>query len=160
MYNYLSCGHCRLIFVIGVLPNKVPNYYPVTTDSNLIFMVLRDPPGGLSSASIIQGSLASFEIGIDGMYTYHSDKTSIGEVQLGFEDTESGFKQTQGIRSSAIHSVDVRRVSHYEYSYTFNFQSTISTSTNPNVAGHASDVIIGGGIDLVTSEAIVGKALE
>ena len=31
--------------VLGVIENEVPNYYPVATDPNLIFLVLRDPPG-------------------------------------------------------------------------------------------------------------------
>lgn len=31
--------------VLGVIENEVPNYYPVATDPNLIFLVLRYPPG-------------------------------------------------------------------------------------------------------------------
>lgn len=129
----------------------------MTTDSNLIFMVLRDPPGGASTASISQGTSATFEISIDGMYTYHSGDSSSQEYNAGVNDQMSGVKKVQGLMTSAAHSYDAQRVSHTEYAYTFNFQSTISTSKDPNVAGHASDVIIGGGIDLVTSEAILGK---
>lgn len=41
--------------VIGVLGKEVPNMYPVASDPNLIFMVLRDPPGGGSQSTIHAG---------------------------------------------------------------------------------------------------------
>ena len=43
-----------------------------------------------------------------------------------------------------------------EYLYTINFATTFSTSTDPTIAGHPSDVIVGGGTDLVVVEAIKG----
>eukprot|EP00597_Dinobryon_sp_UTEXLB2267_P017827 CAMPEP_0201113518 /NCGR_PEP_ID=MMETSP0812-20130820/77889_1 /ASSEMBLY_ACC=CAM_ASM_000668 /TAXON_ID=98059 /ORGANISM="Dinobryon sp., Strain UTEXLB2267" /LENGTH=77 /DNA_ID=CAMNT_0047377063 /DNA_START=764 /DNA_END=993 /DNA_ORIENTATION=- len=45
--------------------------------------------------------------------------------------------------------------SHYEYSFYFEYD--FSTSQDPNIAGHPSDVIVGGGVDLIVNEAI--KAL-
>ena len=44
-----------LIPVLGVAANKFPSFYPVSTDPNLIFLVLRDPPGGKSFTTIHAG---------------------------------------------------------------------------------------------------------
>jgi hypothetical protein len=56
-------------------------------------------------------------------------------------------------------AVSTDRVSstHYEYSFTFTYD--FSTSADPNLAGHPSDVIIGGGLDLIVSEAIKGQSV-
>jgi hypothetical protein len=43
--------------VTGVLGKEVPNLYPVASDPNLIFMVLRDPPGGGSFSTIHAGKI-------------------------------------------------------------------------------------------------------
>jgi hypothetical protein len=127
------------------------------SDPNLIFLVLRDPPGGASTASISQGASATFEIGIDGMYTYHKEESSDVNLQSGIDYAFLGFKQSDGTTNGVMHSFQAERVSHTEYAYTFNFQSTVSTSIDPNIAGHASDIIIGGGVDLVANEAIAGQ---
>jgi len=146
--------------VVGAIPNEVPNYYPVMSDPNLIFMVLRDPPGGASTASINQGTSATFEISIDGMYTYHKEESLVVETKNGVDYSYLGFKRGENIMNSASHSYEAKRVSNTEYAYTFNFQSTISTSIEPNVAGHASDVIIGGGVNLITNEALSVQRYE
>ncbi len=129
----------------------------MVSDPNLIFLVLRDPPGGASSASILQGTSATFEISIDGMYTYHQEDSTDAEGQSGIAVAFTKFRHFEGTKNSVTHSSHAQRISHTEYAYTFNFQSTISTSVDPYVAGHASDVIIGGGVDLITNEAIAGK---
>ena len=36
--------------ILGTIPSEVPNFYPVTTDPTLIFLILRDPPGGSSQS--------------------------------------------------------------------------------------------------------------
>lgn len=43
------------LVVLGVIPNEVPNFYPIATNPDMIFMVLRDPPGGGSSVTIAAG---------------------------------------------------------------------------------------------------------
>jgi hypothetical protein len=120
-------------------------------------MVLRDPPGGASSASIVQGTSATFDIGIDGIYTYHADDVSDMDTQI-ISSYQDGAK-IQGVanKKTTIHSYDVERISHTHYAYTFNFHSTISTSLDPNIAGHASDVIVGGGVNLIANEALIGN---
>ncbi len=54
--------------ITGVSLKEVPNVYPVASDPNLIFMVLRDPPGGASFTTISRGTSATFGVAIDGMY--------------------------------------------------------------------------------------------
>jgi hypothetical protein len=45
------------LVVLGVIPKEVPNFYPVATNPDMIFLVLRDPPGGASSVTIAAGIL-------------------------------------------------------------------------------------------------------
>lgn len=54
-------------------------------------------------------------------------------------------------------AMSTERVSSTHYEYTFTFEYDFSTSADPNLAGHPSDVIIGGGLDLIVSEAIKGQ---
>ena len=53
-------------------------------------------------------------------------------------------------------TVSASRASNSHYEYSFNFEYDFSTSSDPFIAGSASDVIIGGGVDLVVNEAIEG----
>jgi hypothetical protein len=46
--------------VLGPLAKEVPNFYPVAGDPNLIFMVLRDPPGGGSYTTIHAGEFVVY----------------------------------------------------------------------------------------------------
>ena len=56
-------------------------------------------------------------------------------------------------------STSATRASDSHYQYSFNFEYDFSTSSDPFIAGAASDVIIGGGVDLVVNEAIEGFKL-
>jgi hypothetical protein len=56
-------------------------------------------------------------------------------------------------------AISTERVSSSHYEYTFTFEYDFSTSADPNLAGHPSDVIVGGGLDLIVSEAIKGQSL-
>ena len=53
-------------------------------------------------------------------------------------------------------TVSASRASNSHNEYSFNFEYDFSTSSDPFIAGSASDVIIGGGVDLVVNEAIEG----
>ena len=159
--------------VIGVMPNKVPNFYPVSSDPTLIFLVLRDPPGGGSSVTIEQGSTAGFEMAIDGMYAFDAEDSFHVSVNAGADlewdvgvglgvfksDKVFGFLLDVGIDKGISHSVHVEKSSHTSYAYSFSFSSAISTSVDPTVAGHASDLIVGGGASLVTMQALQGFLL-
>ena len=60
--------------------------------------------------------------------------------------TESG----QALKFSTAYG----STSKHDYSFTFDFD--FSTSSDPNIAGHPSDIIIGGGIDIYVGEATQG----
>ena len=49
------------------------------------------------------------------------------------------------------------RESSTHYQYSFEFTSSFSTSQSPDDAGHGSDMIIGGGVDLIVLEGLAGK---
>ena len=158
--------------ILGTIPSEVPNLFPVTTDPTLIFLILRDPPGGTSQTTISAGSTFSTGITIDGMKTFDQDLHFNVEVagkakaqQLGIEaplgfgvgeniGDEGGKIGGQG--SLIAPDVVVTRASETHYSYAFTFSYDFSTSDGAFSAGHPSDVIVGGGIDIIVSEAIEG----
>jgi hypothetical protein len=43
------------LVVLGVIPKEVPNFYPLATNPDMVFLVLRDPPGGASSVTVAAG---------------------------------------------------------------------------------------------------------
>ena len=158
--------------ILGTLPSEVPNFYPVTTDPTLIFLILRDPPGGNSQTTISAGSIFTTGITIDGMQTFDQDLHFDVEVGAGEEEDmkaltaplgigvsidEANEKFTGSTKGSLIApDVNVTRTSDTHYSYAFTFAYDFSTSAGTLIAGHPSDVIIGGGIDVIVSEAIEG----
>lgn len=158
--------------ILGTIPSEVPNFYPVTTDPTLIFLILRDPPGGSSQAKIEAGSTFTTGIAIEGMKTFDQevhyeteDAVTADPQQLlitapfGFGTAESmGNEDAQiGVKGSFVApDVLVTRTSETHYSYAFKFNYDFSTSDDANTAGHPSDVIVGGGIDVIVSEAIEG----
>ena len=162
------------IAVLGVIPNEIPNYYPIASDPTMIFLVLRDPPGGASSTSITAGSSIDFSLSIEGGHTHDysssSSSDSSGSFQFKLEDVVAAFgfgvdttatAVNHGTDQSSSHSFQVSsaRSSSSSYEYSFYFEYDFSTSTNPHLAGHPSDVIVGGGVDLIVNQAIRGKFL-
>ena len=159
--------------ILGTIPSEVPNFYPVTTDPTLIFMVLRDPPGGGSQATIAAGSSFTTSMTIEGMKTFeqdiHATVTLGAEVEeqsmlilapLGFGIgvmSASGGTSVTGKGDFVAPDVTVTRTSTTQYTYAFSFAYDFSTSSNPFIAGHPSDVIIGGGMDVIVSEALEGE---
>ena len=152
--------------VLGVVGKEVPNYYPVSSDPNLIFLILRDPPGGTSNVVIKAGTTIKFGISIDDMVTSDTaitsyEKTTLGanaEFAIGFgfstwfqaENTDN-YEDSQVLKYSSVYG------STSTHDYSFSFQSDFGTSTDPTIAGHPSDVIIGGGVDIIVGEATQGK---
>jgi hypothetical protein len=151
------------------MPNKVPNFYPAATDPTLIYMVLRDPPGGASYTTIKAGTTIDFGMSIDGMHTFDSDFLRESFNQYGFDANVQlsvapfGFGLTTGslkmhdylkIDNTFSGTTTAKRLSssHYKYSLTFDYE--FSTSKDPFIAGHPSDMIVGGGVDMIVSEAI------
>ena len=62
-----------------------------------------------------------------------------------------------GVSATITGAVETSRTSSTHYQYSFEFTSTFSTSQSPDDAGHASDIIIGGGVDLIVLEGTKGK---
>ena len=160
--------------ILGTVPAEVPNFYPVTTDPTLIFMVLRDPPGGASHVTIAAGTSFSTTISIQGMKAFEQDihfdleaNFAMAEdgllitAPLGFGVAKSAGEITLNIGgkgSLVAPDITVRRTIETQYSYAFQFSYDFSTSDDPFIAGHPSDVIIGGGIDVIVSQALEGNS--
>lgn len=154
--------------ILGVSLKKMPNVYTVSSDPNLIYMVLRDPPGGMSFTTISQGSSAGFSIAINGMFSFDATQEYEGSVSLGIAGvfgkcvgvgvsvcyTNSELDVSAISSASTIHAASVERSSEVSYDYAMSFSYDISTSADPMKAGHPSDVIIGGGVDLYVNEAM------
>ena len=158
--------------ILGTISSAVPNFYPVTTDPTLIFLILRDPPGGMSQTTISAGSTFTTGISIDGMQAFDMEshletkdtfkfksEQKMLEAPLGFGMGESAGNEdiTVGGNVKIIApDVTVSRTSETHYSYAFTFNYDFSTGDSAFTAGHPSDVIIGGGIDIIVSEALKG----
>ena len=156
--------------VVGVLANEIPNFIPVASDPTLIFFVLRDPPGGSSSASLTSGTSIDFSMSIENMHAYDGSLSSHSSYSGGLNgNTKMFFGLGAGtiLEGFSAHgtvnngggkkqSVSTSRDSSTSYQYSISFDYTFSTSMDPFTAGHASDIIVGGGVDLVVSEAIAG----
>lgn len=157
--------------VIGIISNEVPNFYPVASDPTMIYLVLRDPPGGSSSTTFHGGKSLSFDMSVDQLETFgHFASNTDGgggggkenemniEAPLGVGITETGVAASDGVEGVSKHTqtITYARGSDSHYTVTINFSYDISTSQDPRIAGHLSDVIVGGGVDLIVSEAIQG----
>lgn len=153
--------------VTGVLTNPFSTFIPVATDPTLIFLVLRDPPGGGSYTTIESGTSIEFSMSLEGMYTF--DHGQSWDFNLGagiFNDFTVplvGTKLTDvetillGGGASLGSTLTTTRGSSTHYQYSFEFTSSFSTSQSPNDAGHGSDIIIGGGVDLIVLEGLAGN---
>ena len=155
--------------VLGVVSKEVPNFYPVSSDPNLIFLIIRDPPGGTSQTTVQAGTTFQVGISIDNMQTYDTSMTTTDSSELGFElDAAVGFGYLQILKKGMTYTsasslgltVSTALGSTSTHDYSFYFESDFSTSDDPNIAGHPSDVIIGGGIDISVAEATQGKILN
>ena len=56
----------RHAIVVGVIPEEVPQVWTVATNPTLIFLILYDPPGSDSFATLAEGSTISTSMAIDG----------------------------------------------------------------------------------------------
>ena len=158
--------------VVGVIANEIPNFIPVASDPTLIFFILRDPPGGGSSASLEAGTSIDFGMSIENMHSYDgsfsfdwsvtggvsgASKTMIG-LGAGVVTPMFSAHATVGGGGGKSQSVSTSRSSSTSYQYSVSFDYSFSTSTDPFTAGHASDIIVGGGVDLIVSKAIAGMS--
>ena len=109
---------------------------------------------------------------VDQMETYYTHATSKDDFQIGLEEdvtqmeaplglgiaeTGTNDKDTEDLGTTNTQKMTFSRGSESHYTVSINFTYDISTSQDPRIAGHLSDVIVGGGIDLVVSEAVQGN---
>jgi hypothetical protein len=87
------------IVVLGVIPKEVPNFYPVASNPDMIFLVLRDPPGGASSATISAGTSISFGMSINGAHTYDTSIDHSLNFGASFQKKVNFFKNFSVITS-------------------------------------------------------------
>lgn len=155
--------------IIGSLPNEVPSVLPVTSDPTIIFLVLRDPPGGSSKCSIAQGTTLETALSISGTQVsvstlsveskgsiFVDQKMEVVTAPLGVGTMANGDVISEYFSGKITTVLEVASswttTSGYVYSMTFH--SEFGTSDDPFIAGHPSDVIFGGGVDLFVSEAV------
>ncbi|KAJ1451351.1 hypothetical protein M885DRAFT_529968 [Pelagophyceae sp. CCMP2097] len=159
----------RHAIVLGVIQDAVPTIFMTATDLTLIFTVLRDPPGGDSFATITEGTEMSMSMGISGMHAAgHAYEATNGgsagvSVRLGISlglsvEADQGILDLRG-GAGIEHSltgpaVGASRARSQAHDLTFTFDLTVSTSTDPFLAGQPSDVIVGGGANLRVLTAI------
>ena len=169
---YSTLDQVWYIPITGVISNEVPNFFPVASDPTMIYLVLRDPPGGSSYTTFHAGQALTFDMSVDQLETYYSHATGKDDVKVGVEEdvteeeaplgvgiaeTGTDDKDTEDLGTTNTQKMTFSRGSESHYTVSINFTYDISTSQNPRIAGHLSDVIVGGGIDLIVSEAIQGS---
>lgn len=155
--------------VTGSLPSEVPNVYPVSSDPNIIFLILRDPPGGTSVCTIAQGTTFETALSVTGLQASdQSLKLTVnggGSVQQisSLALAPLGFGQIIGqinTKSTALTVMDTKigvkstGSTKVGYNYNMKFDASFSTGADPFYAGHPSDVIVGGGVDLFVTETL------
>ena len=149
----MQCNHVRF-------HAQVPQVW-TTGVQNLIFSVLRDPPGGGSTATLVEGSTISTSMAIEGAHAATLGESGnwggSGGIQGGIKIEAApmgfgaiwngiGFGTTHGRDNSKSTSVTVDRGSSKHFDIGITFDIAITTSDSPYLAGQPSDVIIGGGI--------------
>ena len=149
--------------ILGVLPEEVPQVWTAATNPTLIFSILRDPPGGASTATLVEGSTISTSMAIEGAHAAELAASFDFGVDVGWEADATAGGCLGGLASSKIlgigggagfsysntpTDITVERTSSRNFDVGISFSTAISTSDSPFIAGQPSDVIIGGGANL------------
>ena len=161
----------RHVLVVGSIPEEVPQVWTVATNPTLIFSIIRDPPGGESTATLVEGSTISTSMAIDGAHAAQlADNWEFGFSVGGSVKLASTFGILKNIASvhggaGVVYSetptdVTVSRSTSRHFDVGISFSVGISTSDSPYIAGQPSDVIIGGGANLRFISAIEIYAKE
>eukprot|EP01037_Dinobryon_pediforme_P048235 gene48235-63140_t len=86
-------------------------------------------------------------------YSISGGVTGQFDVLLGIgveeEAPQNSLHSTIGTEHGRQQSVSTARESSTSYEYSISFDYSFSTSADPFTAGHASDIIVGGGVDLI-----------
>jgi hypothetical protein len=165
----------RHVLVLGSIPEEVPQVWTVATNPTLIFSIIRDPPGGASTATLVEGSTISTSMAIDGSHAAQlEDERKFGVSGGGAANVKAGlgiggfiqkgvldwgFKAGFGWAWTPV-DVSVSRSTSRHFDIGISFSTAVSTSDSPYLAGQPSDVIIGGGANLRFISAIEIYAKE
>ena len=167
--------YSRDAIVLGVIPEDVPAVFAAATNPNLIFTVLRDPPGQGSFVALSEGSEIVTSMSIDGIHAgeltssgnvdWSAGLKSDGHTELGIGvQYGKGLYDIKGDQANSVSgtqpSVSAERVSSNGYDFTFTFGTGIETSSNPALAGQPSDVIVGGGVNMRVLRAVQVKVAD
>ena len=160
--------------VKGTSSSVTPNVFPVASDPTLIYMVLRDPPGGASYTTFHSGTTVDFALAVDGLQTSNNEDvgalaheaglsnglTTFAGIGVGVIDDVFAIQGGMDFNDQTSRTVSFSQASNQHYDVSLSFSFDISTSTDPNLAGHASDIIIGGGVVLIVSSATKGMDIN
>ena len=80
----------------------------------------------------------------------------VAPLGMGLTKKILGVSGEVDILTKQTQTISYARGSDSHYTVTIDFSYDISTSQDPRIAGHLSDVIVGGGVDPIVSEAIQG----
>ena len=155
----------RHVLVLGDIPEEVPQVWTVATNPTLIFSIIRDPPGGASTATLVEGSTISTSMAIDGSHAAQLEDSFRGGLSVGWADkVEGGLGFIKNIFAAGLQGgfgyattpvdISVSRSTSRHFDIGISFSTTISTSDSPYLAGQPSDVIVGGGANLRFISAI------
>ena len=135
------------MFALGGAKDVLVKGKPILID------ILRDPPGGGSSATLSKGSTLK--------YSYTLDMTIKGGVSIGLTygtkyETFTGFvnaPEGSGGTNGYMSNSDIAKLFEFEYAYnadgrrsftyTMNVNEDITTSSDPNMVGAEADLFIG-----------------
>jgi hypothetical protein len=156
------------VLVLGLKerPEKLAMVAPLRDP--ILFLILRDPPGGSSYATWEAGSTVSSDLSFEGMYAT-GDGNSFGVsggISVGAEAGAALGGWTALVSASAgagggiSEEVDVSasRSSSGGYTFDFTFGTGVSTSAEPYLAGTASDVLVGVGLTISKTIADFAEA--
>ena len=148
-------GYTLNMFSTGTAKDVLVNGMPILVD------VLRDPPGGGSSATLAKGSTLKYSYTLDMSLTagLHLDITTGTKVDnyTGSVAAPNGVGETSGLINGADNKkrVDLDYAfdmeGHKGWTYTMNLDQDISTSTAPGMVGADADLFIGITQNIVTS---------
>jgi hypothetical protein len=141
----------------------------VATNPTLIFSIIRDPPGGASTATLVEGSTISTSMAIDRSHAFQLKDSFRGGLSGGYASKirqgmgvgawveknvySAGVQAGLGYATTPV-DMSVSRSTSRHFDIGISFSTAISTSDSPYLAGQTSDVIIGGGANLRFVSAI------
>jgi len=150
--------------ITGEYPQTLyPESVVVPTESNMIFMILRDPPGGASKSSLAEDVSLSMDFTSSNPSTdeeesgdeFEKDFGPALELQIDIAPLGFGLLLPSIALSASVDAKLTPQIkkgsgatSSAGSTLNLNVGSGLATSTDPASAGTASDLILGGGLEI------------